>query len=311
MKNVFCFLFCLFYLFIYLFFGFTGGPVICSTDPYHVAICEIWIDKKKHKTKRSDFFSYIRPCFIKLADITPLHKKGAKSDRKNYRPVLLTSVVCKVCEMIVRQQLVQFWNSNEVFIPEQFGFLKGKSCLSQLLSSFHDWASRRNKGLTTDFIFLDLSKAFDSVPHERLLTKIHAYGIQGPLLSWLRSFLTNRYQRIVLRRHYSSWTSVLSGVPQGTVLGPILFLIYINDISRNIMSSTKLFADDMKLYRLLRDRLLRDTKKDVEELQKDLIRLESWSHVWQLKFNTDKCVAMHISKKMITQVLNTIYLVTN
>ena len=124
--------------------------------------------------------------------------------------------------------------------------------------------------MTTDDIFLDLSKAFDSVPNERLLTKIHAYGIQGPLVSWLRSFLTNRYQGVVLRGHYSSWTSVLSGVPQGTVRGPILFLIYIDNISRNIMSSTKLFADDMKLYRLLRD-----TKEDVEELQKDLIRLES------------------------------------
>ena len=119
-----------------------------------------------------------------------------------------------MCEMIVRQQLVQFWITNEVFIPEQFGFLKGKSCLSQWLSSFHDWASERNKGWTTDVIFLDLSKAFDSVPHERLLTKIQAYGIQGPLLSWLRSFLTNRSQRVVLRGHYSSWTPVLSGVPQ-------------------------------------------------------------------------------------------------
>ena len=173
----------------------------------------------------------------KLAGITPLHKKGAKNDRKNYRPVSLTLVVCKVCEMIVKQQLVQFWITNEVFIPEQFGFLKGKSCLSQLLSSFHDWASERNKGLTTDVIFLDLSKAFDSVPHERLLTKIHAYGIQGPLLSWLRSFLTNWSQRVVLRGHYSSWISVLSGIPQGTVLGPILFLIYINDISRKITSN--------------------------------------------------------------------------
>ena len=119
----------------------------------------------------------------KLADMTPLHKKGAKNDRKNYRPVSLTLVVCKVCETIVRQQLVQFWITNDVFVSEQSGFLKGKSCLSQLLSSFHDWASARNKGLATDVIFLDLLKAFDSVPHKCLLAKIHAYGIQGPLLS--------------------------------------------------------------------------------------------------------------------------------
>ena len=103
---------------------------------------------------------------------------------------------------------------------------------------------------------------------------------------------TNRYQRAVLRGHHSSWTPVLSGVPQGTVLGPILFLIYINDISRNIMSNTKLFADDMKVYRILRD-----TKKDIEERQKDLTRLESWSNDWQLKFNTDKWEVMRISKK--------------
>ena len=116
--------------------------------------------------------------------------------------------------------------------------------------------------------------------------------IQGPLLSWLRSFLTNRYQGVVLRGHHSSWTSVLSGLPQVALLGPILFLIYSNDISRNIVSDTKLFANDMKVYRVLRD-----TKKDVEELQKDLSPLESWSNDWLQKFNTDKCEVMHISKK--------------
>ncbi|XP_044174259.1 uncharacterized protein LOC122957877 [Acropora millepora] len=171
--------------------------------------------------------------------------------------------------MIVRKQLVQFWITKEVFIPVQFCFLKGKSFLSQLSSSFHDWARKRNKGLTTDVIFLDLSKAFDSVAHERLLTTIRSYGIQGSLLSCLRCF-TNRYQRAVLREHHSSW----------------------NNISRNIMSNTKLFADDMKVYRTLSD-----TKKDIEELQKDLTRLESWSNDWQLKFNTDKWEVMRISKK--------------
>ena len=96
--------------------------------------------------------------------------------------------------------------------------MKGKSCLSQLLTVFHDWANNRNNGLPTDVVFLDFTKAFDSVPHERLLLKLHAYGIRDPLLSWIRSFLTNRQQRVVLRGHYSSWTAVLSGVPQGTVL---------------------------------------------------------------------------------------------
>ena len=129
------------------------------------------------------------------------------------------------------------------------------------------------------------------MPHERLLTKIHAYGIRGLLLG-LDVFITDQYQRVALRGHYSSWTSVLSGVPQGTVLDPILFLIYINDISRNITSQTKLFADDMKVYRVLRD-----SKDDVEELHNGLTRSQSWSNDWQLQFNTDKCEVMRISKK--------------
>ena len=133
--------------------------------------------------------------------------------------------------------------------------------------------ARETKASVDSWCYLFRSfKSVNSVPHERLLTKTDAYGIQGSLLSWLRCFLTNRYQRVVVQGHHSSWTSVLSGVPQGTVLGPILFLICINDISRNIMSNTKLFADDIKVYRVLRD-----TKEDEEELQKDLTCLESWS----------------------------------
>ena len=170
--------------------------------------------------------------------------------------------------------------------------MKGKSCLSQLLTVFHDWAHNRNNRLPTDVVFWDFTKAFDSVPHERLLLKLHAYGIRDPLLSWIRSFLTNRQHRVVLRGHYSSWTAVLSGVPQGTVLGPRLFLIYINDITRNVESQSKLFADVMKVYKALGN-----VHEDTQIYQDDLNALEQWSIDWQLSFNTTKCEVMRISQK--------------
>ena len=141
-------------------------------------------------------------------------------------------------------------------------------------------------------MFLDFSKAIDSVPHERLLLKLRAYAIRDPLLSWVRSFLTNRHQCVVLRDHYSSWTSILSGVPQGTVLGPIPFLIYINDITRNIESHCKLFADDVKVHKVLRN-----VHEDAQILQNALNILEQWSTEGQLSFNTAKCEAIRISKK--------------
>ena len=109
------------------------------------------------------------------------------------------------------------------------------------------------KNKRTDVVFLDFTKAFDSVPHERLLLKLKGYGIEGNLLKWFRNFLTNRQQRVVVRGTFSSWTHVKSGVPQGTILGPILFLIYVNDISSNISSSIKMFADDTKVYREITD----------------------------------------------------------
>ena len=132
-------------------------------------------------------------------------------------------------------------------------FLLSQDCTRRKTFTMHVCTMLRRSSLVINFIavFMDFTKAFDSVPHERLLLKLHAYGIRDPLLSWIRSFLTNRQQRVVLRGHYSSWTAVLSGVPQGNVLGPILFLIYINDITRNVVSQSKLFADDMKVYKAL------------------------------------------------------------
>ena len=150
---------------------------------------------------------------------------------------------------------------------------------------------------------MDLSKAFDSVPHNRLLMKIRADGINGPLLSWLESFLTGRFQRVVVRGTCSSWVSVKSGVLQGTVLGPIMFLIYINDISHGLTSPVSI-ADDMKVYRVL------NTEKDTGQLQGDLFKLQSWSIDWQLNFNPGKWgVKTDLTKPHYTLMNETLKLV--
>ena len=144
--------------------------------------------------------------------------------------------------------------------------------MTQLLTCYNDWASSRNKSTPTDVVFLDFTKAFDSVPHERLLLKLKGYGIEGNLLKWFRNFLTNRQQRVVVRGTFSSWTHVKSRVPQGTILGPILFLIYVNDISSNISSSIKMFADDTKVYREITD-----FENNTRALQTDIDRLANWA----------------------------------
>ena len=158
-----------------------------------------------------------------------------------------------------------------------------------MLSCFDDWSKSRNKS-KSDVVFLDFSKAFDSVPHERLLFKLKRYDIDDSLLLWFRNFLTNRRQRVAIRGTYLSWAPVKSGIPQGTILGPILFLIYVNDISTKITSQIKLYADDTKLYREISDKTL-----DIQILQSDLTHLHECSNTWQLPFNSGKCEVIRIT----------------
>ena len=190
-----------------------------------------------------------------VANICAIHKKGSKKSPNNYRPVSLTSQAVKLFEKVILEKLIHFCNKNNIFTCEQHGFQSGCSCLTNLLECLNDWTSNFDIPNTgTDIIYTDFKKAFDSVPHRRLLLKTSSYGIRGKMLKWLTSFLSNRKQRVVLNGTPSEWSDVISGVPQGTILGPILFLLYVNDIPERIQSTAELFADDCKIYRRINSR---------------------------------------------------------
>ena len=173
----------------------------------------------------------------------------------------------------------------------QFGFRKKRSTTSLLLSAVHDWASNLNNRLTTHCIFIDFAKAFDSVPHQRLLMKLKAYGIDGSMLKWFSSFLTTRQQRVVINGCASDWSPVLSGVPQGSILGPLLFILYINDLPSVVSSPMKIFADDVAIYCPV------ISSADCKILQKDLDSISSWCSKWQMRLNPSKCEFLCISNK--------------
>ena len=200
-----------------------------------------------------------------------LHKKGSKELPENYRPISLTSICSKMLEHIVFSNVSHFLESHNILTPRQHGFRRGHSCESQLILAVDDWAQATDPGLQPHIRNFGLSKAFASVPHHRLLLKIEAYGIRGTTLQWIRAFLTDRRQRVVLNGAKSSWQPVISGVPQGTVLGPLLFLLYINDIVNNISSEIRLFADDCVLYRRIH------CLDDCRALQSDIDTLLHWS----------------------------------
>ena len=223
----------------------------------------------------------------KRNNISPIFKKGRKDDPLNYRPISLTSVLCKLMEKIIRKRIVEHLESNQIFTKQQHGFRARRSCLTALLEYFENISRLLDENTPCDAVYLDCQKAFDTVPIRRLLVKLEAVGIKGKILKWISDFLQNREQRVQIRNATSEWVKVLSGVPQGSVLGPVLFLIYINDIVMNIKSTIKLFADDAKICRPIRD------ASDQQALQDDLRSLENWSRKWLLKFNENKCKVIH------------------
>ena len=177
--------------------------------------------------------------------------------------------------------------TNNLFSKDQHGFRKGRSCVTQLLEVLEDWADELDKKQEIDVIYFDFEKAFDRVPHKRLVIKLKGYGVQGNLLRWIENFLSNRVQKVLVNGEESNPAPVTSGIPQGSVLGPILFSIYINDLPDVVGNTVKLFADDTKLYSVV------DSVERKEDLQMDINNLSKWSKEWLLSFNKNKCKHMH------------------
>ena len=184
----------------------------------------------------------------KKGNVVPVFKKGDKQILKNYRPISLLPVCGKIFEKLIFNEMFKFFIENDLISPNQSGFKPGDSCINQLLSITHDIYKSFDCGYEVRSIFLDISKAFDKVWHDGIIFKLEQNGISGKLHKLLHDFLVNRKQRVVLNGKVSSWSNVEAGVPQGSILGPLLFLIYISDLPKGLSSNAKLFADNTSLF---------------------------------------------------------------
>ena len=223
------------------------------------------------------------PDFYKFQQIIPLHKKGPKTNPANFRPISLTSHIIKIFERVLRAKLVNFFESNNIFNQNQHGFRKSRSCLTQLLTHVQNVLDHLLSNSSVDTIYIDYAKAFDKVDHHILMTKLKLYGLSNEYLLWIKDFLTGRRQAVFINGCYSYEAMVRSGVPQGSVLGPLLFIIFINDLSNHINYSSLLtFADDTKIVLPVSSAL------DTQLLQKDLDSIISWSNLNNMALNKSK-----------------------
>jgi hypothetical protein len=219
------------------------------------------------------------------AEIAPIFKKkGQSSDPQNYRPVSLTSACCKAFETIIKDSVQKFLYGEKLINPCQHGFRSRRSTLTNTLSCLNTWHKAVDDNKVVHAAFLDFAKAFDTVSHSKLMHKLRAYGISGKLHSWLSGFLAGRTQKVAVDGALSPESPVVSGVPQGSVLGPLLFLIYVNDLCEVVDTECSLFADDAKLY-VVTDK---DTSTD-PTLAQSLANVNKWAKTWQLSLSVPKC----------------------
>ncbi len=224
----------------------------------------------------------IFPTLWKSANVTPVHKKESKQIVKNYRPISLLPLFAKVFERILFSKMYNFVSTNGLITKNQSGFQPGDSVTNQLICLVDSIHHSLDINLEVRSVFLDMSKAFDKVWHEGLLFKLKQNGIKGKLLNILKSYLSDRKQRVLINGSESDWGEIGSGVPQGSVLGPLLFLIYINDLENGIKSQIKFFADDTSLFSVVQNPIL-----SASDLNHDLKLISHWAYQWKMSFNPD------------------------
>ena len=229
--------------------------------------------------------------------ITPIYKqKGSRSEPENYRPVSLTNVAGKILEKIVKNELMSYIENNKLMSNSQHGFRSGRSVQTNLISFLNTTTRWLDEGRSFDVIYLDFAKAFDKVCHRRLIVKLQEWGIIGEVLEWLRDWLQGRRQRVRVEGEWSEWEDVISSVLQGSVLGGLLFIIFIDDIDEAVANGTspsteEKFADDTKIARIT------ETEADVQDMQETINNLSRWAKTWAMDFNADKCKVMHFGNR--------------
>ena len=234
------------------------------------------------------------PLDWKLSTVTAIHKKGSKSEVSNYRPISLTCIVCNILKSLIVDKIMYYFTANNLLSKYQFGFVKGRSTVLQLLHLLDTRTKNLDKYEAIDVIYTDFEKAFDKVPHKKLILKLKKYGLSQQTLIWITEFLNNRRLRVKINNNYSRWENVTSGIPQDSVLGPLLFLIYIyiNDMPliNKDLADLFLFADDAKLSKMIK------IKDDKALLQNALNEVVDLSNIWLLSLNIIKCMVLCIRR---------------
>ena len=261
----------------------SAGPD--GISPKILKYCALALYKPIHHIFMLSLSQHYLPVDGRLHLITPVYKSGDKSSVRNYRPISLLGVISKVFERIIYDKISPFVSN--LLSHCQFSFRPKHSTTQQLLAFLSNIQNSFSSNSQTDVIYLDFKKAFGSVSHNELLVKLWSFGITGNLWKWLQAYLSGRSQCVRLNHCVSDTLPVLSGVLQGTILGPLLFLIFINDIPSAVShSSILLFADDSKCLKNV------SSSADCRLLQEDILHLSDWSEKLKLHFNSNKCVLL-------------------